>query len=139
MIDEKKKALEEILRVLKPGGYFGSLELSWFKTPPEGVYEELVDKTCNDFVPRVVTFDEWDGFFRSKSLTQVAILEYPMDSGMLKMLKSEGVANFLRIMSKMLGDSQTRTRMMAVQKTFRKNSDYLGYGLFCYRKQSKTG
>ncbi len=133
LIDEKERALEEILRVLKPGGYFGSLELSWFKTPPARVYEELLDKTCG-FVPRVLTFGEWDGFFRSKSLTQEAILEYPMDGGILKLLKSEGLINFLRIMSKMLGDSQTRTRMMTVQNTFRKHSDYLGYGIFGYRK-----
>ena len=139
LIDEKEKALEEISRVLKPGGYFGSLELSWFKAPPKRAYEELVNKTCNDFIPRVVTFDEWDSFFRSKSLTRVATREYPMDSGMFQMLESEGVANSLRIMAKMLGNSQARTRMMTVQKTFHKYSDYLGYGLFCYRKQSKTG
>jgi ubiquinone/menaquinone biosynthesis C-methylase UbiE len=139
LIDEKEEALEEISRVLKPGGYFGSLELSWFKAPPERVYEELVDKTCNDLIPRVVTFDEWDSFFRSKNLAHVATLEYPMESGMLQLLVSEGVANSLRIMSTILGNSQTRTRMMTVKKTFRKHSDYLGYGLFCYRKQSKRG
>jgi ubiquinone/menaquinone biosynthesis C-methylase UbiE len=135
LIDDKEKALEEIVRVLKPGGYFGSLELSWLKPPTQKAYEELVHKTCNDFIPRVVTFDEWDHFFRSKELIHVATLEYPMNPGMLQMLESEGLANSLRIMSKMLGNSQARTRMMTVQKTFRKYSDYLGYGIFCYRTQ----
>ncbi|MCP4538676.1 MAG: class I SAM-dependent methyltransferase [Chloroflexi bacterium] len=133
LVDEKERALEEIVRVLKPGGFFGSLELSWFKTPPASVYEELIEKTC-DFVPRVSTFGEWDGFFRSKSLTQKAVLQYPMEGGISKLLKSEGVANFVSIMLKMLGNSQTRTRMMTVQNTFQKHSDYLGYGIFGYQK-----
>jgi ubiquinone/menaquinone biosynthesis C-methylase UbiE len=93
LIDEKEEALAEISRILKPGGYFGSLELSWFKPPPERVYEELVNKTCNDLIPRVVMFDEWGSFFRSKRLTHVATLEHPMEVGMLQMLESEGVVS----------------------------------------------
>lgn len=101
LIDERETALKEISRVLKPGGYFGSLELSWFKTPPEEAYEELVRKACNEFIPRVLTFEDWEELFASKSLVHVDTSKYQMNPGMLKLLNSEGLVNFVRIMFKM--------------------------------------
>jgi ubiquinone/menaquinone biosynthesis C-methylase UbiE len=134
LIDEKEQALKEIVRVLKPGGYFGSLELGWFKSPPQAAYEELVEKTCNSFIPRVVGFDQWEAFFRSAGLKHLATKKYPMTSSMLEMFATEGFANSLKVMLKMLGNSSIRTRMMNVQKTFGKYNDYLGYGIFSYQK-----
>ena len=134
LIDEKKQALKEITRVLKPGGYFGALELSWFEDPPEEAYQELLENTCQDFIPRVVRFEEWEKFFESANLSHMATSKYPMTSGVLKMFESEGFYIAIKIMLKMLGNSQMRKRMMSVQNTFRKNNDYLGYGIFGYRK-----
>jgi len=134
LIDEKEKALKEITRVLKPGGYFGSLELAWFKQPTREAYEELLEKTCNNFIPRVVGFDEWEEFFRSGDLTHIATKKHPMTSSMLDMFETEGLYNSIKVMFKMMGNSSIRTRMMNVQNTFGKYDDYLGYGIFNYRK-----
>jgi ubiquinone/menaquinone biosynthesis C-methylase UbiE len=135
LIDEKEKALKEIIRVLKPGGYFGSLELAWFKQPTKEAYEELLEKTCNNFIPRVVGFDEWEEFFRSEDLTHMATKKHPMTSSMLDMFNTEGFYNSIKVMLKMMGNSSIRKRMMNVQNTFGKYDDYLGYGIFSYRKQ----
>jgi ubiquinone/menaquinone biosynthesis C-methylase UbiE len=134
LIDEKEKALKEIVRVLKPGGYFGSLELAWFKQPTKEAYEELLEKTCNNFIPRVVGFDEWKEFFRSVDLTHMATKKHPMTSSMLDMFNTEGYYNSIKVMLKMMGNSSIRKRMMNVQNTFGKYDDYLGYGIFSYRK-----
>jgi ubiquinone/menaquinone biosynthesis C-methylase UbiE len=134
LIDEKEKALKEIVRVLKPGGYFGSLELAWFKQPTKEAYEELLEKTCNNFIPRVVGFDEWEEFFRSGNLTHMATKKHPMTSSMLDMFNTEGYYNSIKVMLKMMGNSSIRKRMMNVQNTFGKYDDYLGYGIFNYRK-----
>ena len=45
--------------------------MGWFKNPPKEVYEELVEKTCNNFIPRVVGFDKWKEFFGSGNLTHI--------------------------------------------------------------------
>jgi len=135
LIDEKEKALKEIVRVLKPGGYFGSLELAWFKQPTKEAYEELLEKTCNNFIPRVVGFDAWEEFFRSADLTHMATKKHPMTSSMLDMFETEGFYNSIKVLLKMMGNSSIRTRMMNVQNTFGKYDDYLGYGIFSYRKQ----
>lgn len=134
LIDEKDIALNEIYRVLKPNGYFGSLELSWFKTPTQDAYDELLKNTCNNFIPRVVKFEEWELFFKSKGLKHEKTIKNPMPSGMLRMIKNEGLINSMRIMYKMISNSQNRKRMMAVQNAFGKYNDYLGYGIFCYTK-----
>lgn len=57
-----------------------------------------------------------------------------MVGGMLKMIKTEGILNFVKIMQKMMRNSVDRKRMMDVQKTFDKYNDYLGYGLFSFKK-----
>jgi ubiquinone/menaquinone biosynthesis C-methylase UbiE len=134
LIDEKEKALKEIARVLKPGGYLGSLELAWFRNPTKEAYEELLEKTCNNFIPRVVGFDEWEEFFRSEALTHTTTKKHPMTSSMLDMFKTEGFYNSIKVMLKMMGNSSIRKRMMNVQNTFGKYDDYLGYGIFNYRK-----
>ena len=134
LIDEKEKALKEIARVLKPGGYFGSLELSWFKTPPREVFEELREKACNDLIPRVVGFDDWDKFFRSEDLTHITTKKHPMTSSILEMFESEGYTNSMKIMFKMISSSSIRERMMNAQNAFGKHNGYLGYGVFSYVK-----
>lgn len=134
LIDNKEKVLEEIYRVLKPGGYFGSLELSWFKSPTDEAYKELVEKTCNNFIPRTIKFEEWEELFKSKNFTHIKTIKNPMTSGILQMLKTEGVLNFIKIMIKMMTNSKNRKRMMDVQNTFDKYDDFLGYGIFCLKK-----
>jgi ubiquinone/menaquinone biosynthesis C-methylase UbiE len=134
LVNDKTKALEEIYRVLKPGGYIGSLELSWFKTPPKEVYDEILIKTCTNFVPRMVKLEEWEEFFKSRKLTHIKTIKNPMPSGMLQMLKAEGIFNFVKIIVRMIGNRENRKRMMDVQKTFKKYNNYLGYGIFCFMK-----
>jgi ubiquinone/menaquinone biosynthesis C-methylase UbiE len=130
LIDDRQKALNEIYRVLKPGGFLGSLELGWFKTPPKDFYDEILKKTCTNFVPRMVKFEEWEDFFRSENLNLIKTIKNPMTSGMFQMIKIEGLINFISIMFKMITQSKTRKRMLEVQKTFGKYDDYIGYGLF---------
>lgn len=134
LIDEKEKVLKEISRVLKPSGYFGALELSWFKNPSKDIYEELLIKTCNDLIPRVVEFTKWESFFRSENLTHINTIKHPMTSSMIEMFETEGIYNSLKIILKMLINTPIRTRMMNVQKYFGKYNDYLGYGIFCFQK-----
>jgi ubiquinone/menaquinone biosynthesis C-methylase UbiE len=136
LIDDKEKALTEIYRVLKPGGSFGSLELSWFETPPREAYEEIRNKTCSSLVPRIKTFEDWEEFFRSGNFTHVKTIKNPMSAGMIGMMKSEKLTNLLRILFKMTR-TDTRKRMMEVMKIFFTFDRYFGYGLFILRKPTQ--
>lgn len=134
LIDNKETALKEIYRVLKPGGYFGSLELSWFKTPLKEVYDELLEKACTTFIPRTVKFEEWEKFFKSANFTHIKTIKNPMPAGMMQMLKAEGLGNFLKIMFKMMSNNKNRKKMMNVQNAFGKYNDYLGFGIYSLQK-----
>ena len=135
LIDENERALEEISRVLKPGGTFGALELSWFKRPPEDIYEEIVKTMCGKLITRVMAFEEWDAFFQSKQMKPISVIKNIMSSSMIDTFKTEGFSNALNIMLKTTLHSDIRNRMMTMRKTFTKYSDYLGYGIYGYKKQ----
>jgi hypothetical protein len=64
----------------------------------------------------------------------MATKKHPMTSSMLDMFNTEGYYNSIKVMLKMMGNSSIRKRMMNVQNTFGKYDDYLGYGIFSYRK-----
>ncbi len=130
LIDEKEQALKEIRRVLKPNGYFGSLELSWNKLPDKSGYNELLQKTCTTFIPRTLLYSKWEALFTEFNFEIVNVFKYPMTSGMFQMLKAEGIMNFIHIMKKMIENRSNRKRMMGVQKTFKKYEDFLGYGIY---------
>jgi ubiquinone/menaquinone biosynthesis C-methylase UbiE len=138
LIDDKDTVLNEIYRVLKPGGHFGSLELSWFMAPTKKAYNELLDKTCHDFIPRVKPFAGWEDLFASKKFLITGLMQKPMTQGMGSMLAAEGPVNFFRIMRIMLGSAAVRRKMTAVQKTFSKYRSCLGYGLFAMQKEKLT-
>jgi len=134
LIDEKENALKEMNCVLKSGGSVGALELSWFKYPPEEIYQTIVKKMCGKLITRVVTYDEWDQFFTSAGLSQIETRQFLMKSGMAGMFRDEGLLNALRIMFKSMTRPSVRKRMMDMRHTFTQYSEYLGYGLFSYRK-----
>jgi ubiquinone/menaquinone biosynthesis C-methylase UbiE len=135
LIDNKEQALKEIYRILKPGGFFGSLELSWFKTPPQDTYNELLENTCTTFIPRTMKFEEWEDFFKSAKFQHLKTIKNPMPGGILHMLKAEGLLNFIKIMFKMMVNPITRKKMMKVQNAFGKYNDFIGFGIYCMKKQ----
>jgi ubiquinone/menaquinone biosynthesis C-methylase UbiE len=134
LIDEKERALKEMVRVLKPGGYLGSLELGWLKKPSQEAFDELVEKTCNNLIPRAVSFNEWEEFFKSENLTHITTKIHPMTSSIFEMFETEGFINAMKVIFKMIGNASIRERMMNAQNTFGKYNDYLGYGVFSFRK-----
>ena len=68
--------------------------MGWFKNPPKEVYEELVEKTCNNFIPRVVGFDKWKEFFGSGNLTHIPTKKHPMTASSLSEKSDKLLAGF---------------------------------------------
>ncbi|MBN1889409.1 MAG: class I SAM-dependent methyltransferase [Thermoflexales bacterium] len=70
--EDKQKAVNEYVRVTKPGGYVGLNESTWLKVPPP---PELVAWTSQDLGVNVnpLTSSEWVGLVESAGLREIVV------------------------------------------------------------------
>jgi SAM-dependent methyltransferase len=131
---DKKKAFSEFLRVTKPGGYIGDLEMIWQKTPPD----ELVDKVYDVWEGfRTMTLEEWKEFFERIGMVDVKTVDFSetipdMEEAMKKEL---GLKGMIKMGCKLLLRSDLRKAMSEYREIFKEYSDYIGYGYVVGRKR----
>ena len=68
--ENKQKAVNEYVRVTKPGGYVGLSESTWLKTPPP---PELIAWASQDLGANIkpLTSSEWTGLLASAGLEEI--------------------------------------------------------------------
>jgi ubiquinone/menaquinone biosynthesis C-methylase UbiE len=131
---DKEKAFSEFLRVTKPGGYIGDLEMIWQKPPPK----ELVDKVHDVWEGfRTMTFEEWKAFYKRMGMVNVKTVDFSetihdMEEAMKKEL---GLKGMIKMGCKLLLRSDLRKAMNEYRKIFREYSDYIGYGYVVGKKR----
>ena len=131
---DKERAFSEFLRVLKPGGYLGDLEMIWKKPPPK----ELVDKVFEVWEGfKTMTLDEWKDFFERMGLVEVKAVDFSeeipdMEKAMMKELGMKGI---IKMACTLLVRSDLRRAMIECWKIFKEYKDYIGYGYFVGRKK----
>lgn len=131
----KRKAIEEAVRVTRPGGHLGWLELSWKKQPPEEFFEKAVSEIYAACMVNVLTFEGWKKLFADAGLEELETVTLDMRFGdMTGMLADEGLVNTARVALKWLTNSRIRKRMRSIDRFFKDNSEYFGYGLYVGRK-----
>ncbi|GAI33601.1 unnamed protein product, partial [marine sediment metagenome] len=87
LIDDKKKAIQEALRVTKPGGYCGWVELSWKKQPTKEFLDQVSTVICAYCMLNVHIFEGWKNLFKDAGLKELETLGFSMEfSGMRGML-----------------------------------------------------
>lgn len=132
LVDNKKQAIKEAIRVTKPGGYVGILELSWQKQPTEEFFKGT-DKFCATSCMRnVQTYNGWRNLIFNPNLEEVKTCSYKMQSP--RLIKDEGICNAIRVMTKWMFNSKIRNKMNMVDNFFEENSDIFGYGIYVGRK-----
>lgn len=81
LIDDKKKAIQQALRVTKPGGYCGWVELSWKEEPPKEFLDQVSTVICAYCMVNVHTFEGWENLFEDAGLKELETLDwYPADT-----------------------------------------------------------
>lgn len=135
LVDDKKKAVQEALRVTKPGGYCGWVELSWKKEPAEKFLEQVSTVICAYCILNVHTFEAWENLFGDAGLKKIQTLRFPLEfSGTRGMLADEGFWNSCKLMSKYLFNPRIRKRMSTLNQFFRSHPEYFAYGIYVGRK-----
>jgi SAM-dependent methyltransferase len=131
LVSDKIKAVKEAMRVTRPGGRAGWLELSWKKPPTKEFIEAVSNVLCAYCMLKVHTFEDWEKLFREAGVSHFSMMPYSMRFGGLRgMAHDEGLANTLNIMFKYMTKSRIRRRMSTMNRFFNENGEYFGYGIY---------
>ncbi|MCX6233962.1 MAG: methyltransferase domain-containing protein [Bacteroidetes bacterium] len=135
LIDEKSSVIKEALRVLKSNGLASWLELTWQKPPTPGFLQQVSDVICAYCMLNVRISDEWNSLFIQSGARNLRTLIYPMKfNGFPGMIKDEGLMNSIRVITKYLTNEKVRSRMVMMNKFFKKHEDIFGYGIYTMTK-----
>lgn len=135
LVDDKIQAVKEALRVVKVGGYVRWLELSWNRPTTKEFLEGVSNVICAYCMLGVETFKDWERLFQDTGVRQLQVFAYSQKfTGFRSMLADEGLLNAGKIFFKYLTNPRIRTRMRIIERFFRENSEYFGYGIYVGRK-----
>jgi ubiquinone/menaquinone biosynthesis C-methylase UbiE len=122
LVSDKKKAVQEALRVTKPGGYVGWLELSWKKPITKEFLDGVSNVICAYCMLGVETFENWSKLCEECGVKELQTSAYSQEfRGLSGMMGDEGFINGSKIMFKYLTKSRIRNRMKTMDEFFRGN------------------
>jgi len=140
--EDKQKAVNEYVRVTKPGGYVGLNESTWLKVPPP---PELVAWASQDLGANVtpLTSSQWLGLLETAGLRETAVRIYEInvqDEGR-GILRRYGCGGMLGVLLRMLSLYARSPAYRRFVRGVRKDGvtpdnldEYFGYGLYVGRK-----
>jgi ubiquinone/menaquinone biosynthesis C-methylase UbiE len=140
--EDKQKAVNEYVRVTKPGGYIGLNESIWRKVPPP---PEVVAWVSQDVGANVepLTSDAWAGLLESAGLREKTVRTYEINTQdeARGILRRYGWGGMLRVLWRMLLLYARSPAYRRFVKGVREGGvipenleEYFGYGLFIGRK-----
>jgi ubiquinone/menaquinone biosynthesis C-methylase UbiE len=141
--EDKQRAVNEYVRVTKPGGYVGLNESAWLKVPPP---PEVVAWAAQDVGASVqpLTSDAWVGLLEGAGLTEIVARTYEINTKneARGMLQRYGCRGMLGVWGKILALYARNPAYRRFVKNLRqggiapKNLDeYFGYGIYVGRKK----
>ena len=140
--EDKQKAVNEYVRVTKPGGYVGLSESTWLKVPPP---PDLIAWASQDLGANIkpLTSSEWVKLLEGARLGEIVAKTYAIDvrNEGKGMLRRYGWRGMLSIMCRVLSLYATSPAYRKFVKQVRENEitpanldEYFGYGLYVGRK-----
>jgi arsenite methyltransferase len=140
--EAKQKAVNEYVRVVKPGGYVGLNESTWLKFPPP---QEMIDWASQEIGSSVnpLTSDEWTALLVNAGLRDVTAetLSVNLQDESKAILKRYGFGGFMKVIGRMLRlyfkDPDYKAFVKKVKQegvTPPNLADYFGYGLYIGQK-----
>jgi arsenite methyltransferase len=141
--EDQQRAVNEYVRVTRPGGYVGLAESTWLKVPPP---PELIAWASQDVGASVqpLTTDEWVGLLDNAGLKGVTVRIHPVDA------KNEAKLLLRRYgFGGMIGSAVRGLLMYARNPAYRRFvkdvrqggvvpenlTEYFGYGIYVARKE----
>ena len=140
--EDKQRAVNEYVRVIKPGGYVGLNESTWRKTPPP---PEVVAWSQQDLGGNVepLAAAEWVALLEAAGLTEIVHRTYDVSvqREARRILRRYGLMGMLRIYWRTLGLYRRNPAYRGFVKQIRQGglvpkniTEYFGYGIYVGRK-----
>ncbi len=137
LVKDKSKVIREALRITKPGGRLGWLELSWQRKPSPQFLQSVSDVLCACCMQNVETFQDWQSRLREAGLGSVSASLFPLPAGGFgAMLRDEGLRNALGVMLRTILSRSIRARTRRMSKFFQAHVDLFGYGIYVGHKRN---
>lgn len=132
-IDDKKRAIEEYARVVKPWGFIIDINFYYHKKPPVSLLKKLNDLLSIDIKPWDLTY--WVNIYESTGLEP-----YYRHTERVKLVNKKDIENYCRELSQEKEYSKNIEkaifeRLNNTMSLFNENHQYLSYGVFIYRKR----
>jgi ubiquinone/menaquinone biosynthesis C-methylase UbiE len=138
-VKDKQRAVNECVRVTKPGGYIGFNEETWMKEPPPEVVEYYY-RTW-DIKAETLTSDDWKELLRKSGLKDIVVRIYRFKSSLseyvdeLRLYIKDYPRMLYRALSLYIKSPAFRKYVKGRYTSLPKNFfEYLGYGLYVGRK-----
>jgi ubiquinone/menaquinone biosynthesis C-methylase UbiE len=137
LINNQRKVIQEALRVLKPNGVAGWIELTWQRKPSDEFMKHVSDVICAYCMLNVKLADDWNDLFIESGALELDTELFPMlFSGFKGMLRDEGFRNSVRVFIKYLIDSKIRIRMNTMNRFFKKHEEIFGFGIYTMTRKN---
>ena len=134
-VEDKQTAIDELIRVTKPGGYIGLNESFWTGPPPEELkWKEL------GIGPEIILEDDWRQLWERQPLEEKQVKSMALDprDELRDRIRWIGWRSILpawgRVIRIMLSDRSQRESLKRQLETPPGVIEIMGYGLFVGRK-----
>ncbi len=136
-VEDKRRAINEYVRVTKPRGYIGLNEVTWIRIPPP---TELVEYYYRSTGAKPVTFDGWKEMLEGAGLRDMVARTYELSalSDSIDRIRRLGFTEFsrtlYRFLSLLITSSAGRRYIKETGVPPKNILDYLGYGIYVGKK-----
>ena len=133
---DRERAFREFLRVLKPGGCLGDLEMIWRREPP-GELVERARRVWGGFT--TMTLDGWVEFFKRMGLVDVRIVDFTDEIPDIgeAFRRELGFKGMVKMACKLILRPDILRAMIEYWRIFREYKDFIGYAYIIGRKPER--
>lgn len=130
---DKRRALEQISRKVRHGGFVGSVELTWRGVPSQATVNRVRATLCAA-AANAEEREGWAKLLQDSGLIVEVAETQDLDFSLRGMLANEGLLRTLRIAAKSFRDRSTRTKTQELTQLFKDVRRELGYGMYVARR-----
>jgi ubiquinone/menaquinone biosynthesis C-methylase UbiE len=129
---DKDRALREVTRVVKQGGFVGAVELAWKQAPTEYIANRVRETLCSVSI-QADLHQGWRDRFQKAGLMVTHEELSDLHFTARGMFRDEGFLRGLMCAVRVLVKTSSRERLAEFSRLFEETEKYLGYGMYIGR------